>query len=116
MPLVGVGFRSKRGVQRRYNINFNQIYLSKPTVREADGTVTPLTPNEARQRNLTYSAYLYVDVTKKVQKAASDPHPETGEIDWVDDEDESEAAESEDKIPLGKVRSSRPTRPSLTAK
>lgn len=41
-------------MQRRYNIEFGQIYLSKPTMTEADGVVQPMLPNEARLRNLTY--------------------------------------------------------------
>jgi DNA-directed RNA polymerase II subunit RPB2 len=38
--------------------------LSKPNTSEGDGTVTQLFPNDARLRNLTYSAPLYVDVKK----------------------------------------------------
>lgn len=39
--------------QKRYELHFGQIYLSKPTMTEADGTVSPMFPNEARLRNLT---------------------------------------------------------------
>lgn len=42
-----------RALQKRYELHFGQIYLSKPTMTEADGTVTPMFPNEARLRNLT---------------------------------------------------------------
>uniref|UniRef100_G1QFC2 DNA-directed RNA polymerase subunit beta n=1 Tax=Myotis lucifugus TaxID=59463 RepID=G1QFC2_MYOLU len=52
----------------RYSLKFEQIYLSKPTYWERDGTPSPLMPNEARLRNLTYSAPLYVDITKTVTK------------------------------------------------
>lgn len=38
---------------KRYEINFEQIYLSKPTVTEADNTTQSMLPNEARLRNLT---------------------------------------------------------------
>lgn len=55
-------------------MKFEQIYLSKPTHWEKDGTPTPMMPNEARLRNLTYSAPLYVDITKSVQKDGEDPH------------------------------------------
>jgi len=41
-------------VTKRYELNFGQIYLSKPTMTEADGTVAPMFPNEARLRNLTW--------------------------------------------------------------
>jgi DNA-directed RNA polymerase II subunit RPB2 len=47
----------------RYTITFSQIYLSRPTVTEADGSlaVVPVFPQEARLRNLTYSAPLYIE-------------------------------------------------------
>jgi hypothetical protein len=40
-------------VQKRYELHFGQIYLSRPTMTEADGVVSPMFPNEARLRNLT---------------------------------------------------------------
>jgi len=46
-------------------ISFGQIYMSKPVTRESDGSTTALYPHEARLRNLTYSAPLYVDVSYK---------------------------------------------------
>lgn len=52
----------------KYTVKFEQIYLSKPTHWEKDGAATQMMPNEARLRNLTYSAPLYVDITKKVIK------------------------------------------------
>jgi len=45
-----------------FEVNFGQVYLSKPTTVEKDGTVTNMFPHEARLRNLVYSAPLYVDV------------------------------------------------------
>lgn len=51
---------------RRYEIEFGQVYLSKPTMTEADGTTQPMFPNEARLRNLTYAAPLYIDMRKRV--------------------------------------------------
>ncbi len=39
---------------KHYVVNFGQIYLSKPTFTESDGTTQPMFPNEARLRNLTY--------------------------------------------------------------
>ncbi|KAL7018244.1 hypothetical protein ACKWTF_010690 [Chironomus riparius] len=55
----------------RYVLKFEQIYLSKPTHWEKDGAPSPMMPNQARLRNLTYSAPLYVDITKT-------KHVETG--------------------------------------
>uniref|UniRef100_H2Y4I7 DNA-directed RNA polymerase subunit beta n=1 Tax=Ciona savignyi TaxID=51511 RepID=H2Y4I7_CIOSA len=56
-----------------YLLKFEQIYLSKPTHWEKDGAPSPMMPNEARLRNLTYSAPLYVDITKTVVKHDSPP-------------------------------------------
>ena len=52
---------------------FEQIYLSKPTHWEKDGAPVALMPNEARLRNLTYAAPLYVDITKTVIHPGGDP-------------------------------------------
>jgi len=52
--------------QREVQIKFNQIYLSKPTFVEADGETVALFPKEARLRNLTYAAPLYVDVQRRI--------------------------------------------------
>ncbi|XP_014675036.1 PREDICTED: DNA-directed RNA polymerase II subunit RPB2 [Priapulus caudatus] len=57
----------------RYLLKFEQIYLSKPTHWEKDGAPSPMMPNEARLRNLTYSAPLYVDIKKTVVKEGEDP-------------------------------------------
>ena len=57
----------------KYFLKFEQIYLSKPTHWEKDGAPTPMMPNEARLRNLTYSAPLYVDIKKTVTKDGQDP-------------------------------------------
>lgn len=54
-------------------LKFEQIYLSKPTHWEKDGAPSPMMPNEARLRNLTYSAPLYVDITKTIVKDGEDP-------------------------------------------
>ena len=46
-------------IPTKYFIKFEQIYLSKPTHYEKDGSGSPLMPNEARLRNLTYSSMLF---------------------------------------------------------
>lgn len=93
---------------KRYELNFNQIYLSRPTQTEADGTVAPMFPNEARLRNLTYSAPLYIDIKKRVLVQESDePDPETGEMAWTEERDDDDTGE-EEKIYIGKVRSALP--------
>jgi len=57
----------------RYLLKFEQIYLSKPTHWEKDGAPSPMMPNEARLRNLTYSAPLYVDITKTILREGVEP-------------------------------------------
>ncbi|OQV25070.1 DNA-directed RNA polymerase II subunit RPB2 [Hypsibius exemplaris] len=57
----------------KYSLKFEQIYLSKPTHWEKDGAPAPLMPNEARLRNLTYAAPLYVDIRKTVTRAGREP-------------------------------------------
>ena len=45
------------------NINFGDIYFNSPIIYENNGSTKPMTPNEARLRNLTYSALLLIDIT-----------------------------------------------------
>ena len=45
------GERAAEGAE--HEIRFGQIYLSKPTITEADGETSILFPKEARLRNLT---------------------------------------------------------------
>ncbi|KAL0799311.1 hypothetical protein Bca101_054486 [Brassica carinata] len=49
-----------------HKISFGQIYVSKPMITESDGETATLFPKAARLRNLTYSAPLYVDVSKSL--------------------------------------------------
>jgi len=51
-----------------YKIKFGRISIGKPEVKEADGTVRPLTPMEARLRDLTYEAPItleFIDPTSR---------------------------------------------------
>ena len=57
----------------KYVVDFEQIYLSKPTHWEKDGAPCPMMPNEARLRNLTYCSPLYVDITKTIVREGEDP-------------------------------------------
>lgn len=86
---------------RRYEIKFEQIYLSRPTVTEADGSVVPVFPQEARLRNLTYSAPLYIEMTKKVLVGREDPEGMPGDIIWEREHEES--PEDTTKVWIGKV-------------
>lgn len=59
-------------MQTIYKISFGQIFLSKPMMTESDGETATLFPKAARLRNLTYSAPLYADVSKRVIKKGHD--------------------------------------------
>eukprot|EP00124_Ichthyophonus_hoferi_P004296 Ihof_evm1s456 gene=Ihof_evmTU1s456 len=67
----------------RYVIKFGQCYLSKPTMAEADASLVPITPNEARLRNLVYAAQVYVTVTKTVYMSHAPNEPEIEEFPKV---------------------------------
>ncbi|KAG8965582.1 DNA-dependent RNA polymerase II [Tulasnella sp. 419] len=86
---------------RRYKIHFGQIYLSRPTMIESDGTVVPLFPQECRARNLTYSAPLYVDMSKETLVQSRDSIG-SEEIEWVHDSRDS-GNDGQDKVWIGKV-------------
>ena len=59
-----------------YTIKFGQIYLSKPTWVEPDQTTSAMFPNEARLRNLTYAAPLYLDVSRTTKNYDADGNEE----------------------------------------
>jgi DNA-directed RNA polymerase beta subunit len=71
---------------------------------EADGTTNAMFPQEARLRNLTYSAPLYVDIKKRVLVASGADDPI--EADWKPLEDEygNVIGSEEEKVFIGKVR------------
>ena len=50
------------------NIEFGDIYYSKPIINENDGSTKIMYPQEARLRNLTYSALISVDVVISIIK------------------------------------------------
>ncbi|KZV98958.1 DNA-directed RNA polymerase II, subunit 2 [Exidia glandulosa HHB12029] len=86
---------------KRYEIKFGQIYLSRPTITEADGSVTPIFPQEARLRNLTYSAPLYVEMGKTTKIAHDDPSKPPGDFDWQPDPTDNNSEMQ--KVWIGKV-------------
>ena len=49
-------------------IKMGKVTIGEPVVREADGTVRKIMPMEARLRDLTYSAPIYVEMTPVVNK------------------------------------------------
>jgi DNA-directed RNA polymerase II subunit RPB2 len=44
------------------NIEFRNVSIRKPTIFENNGAITPMYPNDARLRNITYAAPVYVDI------------------------------------------------------
>lgn len=88
-------------VNKRYEITFGKIYLSRPTMTEADGSTHPMFPQEARLRNLTYSSPLYVDMRKRVLYSKDNELNEAGQQTWEPDPNEPEEPIS--KVYIGKV-------------
>ena len=43
-------------------VEFANVQIRKPTVFESNGAVTPMYPNDARLRNMTYAASVYTDI------------------------------------------------------
>ncbi|KAI5807660.1 hypothetical protein DFH27DRAFT_497795 [Peziza echinospora] len=79
-------------VLRRYEIKFDTLFLSRPSMTEGDGHTGLMIPQEARLRNLTYSSPLYVKMTKKVLVARE---IDADEMDEDDDEAPPPAAVTE---------------------
>jgi len=46
-----------------FKIKLGGFKIGDPSVKEADGSIRPITPREARIRNLTYSVPMYVEMT-----------------------------------------------------
>lgn len=94
-------------LQRRYEITFDQIYVSRPTHTEGDGQQGHLYPQEARLRNLTYSSPIFVDVMTKVLVPDRNSHDEeTGDaVHWVPENEDLEDStpEKPDKVYIGRV-------------
>jgi DNA-directed RNA polymerase II subunit RPB2 len=87
----------KDTINRKYEISFGKIFLSRPTMTESDGTTTQMFPQEARLRNLTYAAPLFVEMDKVTYQKHDD------ETEWkvVPDEVKDEAVDK--KVFIGKV-------------
>ena len=74
--------------------------MSAPTHWEKDGAPVPLMPNEARLRNLTYAAPLYVDITKRVVKGGTGGG---GEGEDPDDPEVDATESQHNKAFIGKI-------------
>ena len=60
-------------VLRRYEIKFGNVLLSRPAMTESDGSTDQMMPQVARNRNLTYSSPLYLEMTMKTTVARERP-------------------------------------------
>jgi len=54
-------------------VRFCKVCWGDCTITEADGFVRPITPAEARYRNLTYARPLYVDIDAEYRYTVNDP-------------------------------------------
>ncbi len=54
-------------------LRLGDFKIGGPTIKEADGSVRPILPSEARIRNLTYSAPMYVEITPVINKQEGEP-------------------------------------------
>ncbi len=63
----------KEGMYTKYTASFSGAYVSKPTITEEDRTIRTYYPCEARQRDLTYDAPLYVTIHTKLEFADKKP-------------------------------------------
>ena len=74
-------------LKRRYEIKFGTLMLSRPSMTEGDGSTGIMLPQEARNRSLTYSSPLYLDIVKRVTVARERP---------ITEEDDEEAGLDDD--------------------
>ena len=56
-------------------LKFGKVRVEKPIVKEADGSTRIIFPNEARIRNLTYSAPMYIEMTPVLNGIESETMP-----------------------------------------
>ncbi len=63
-----------------YEISLGKIEIGKPNIIEADGSSALIMPYEARLRNLTYSAPVYVELTVKKEDQIDSETVEIGRI------------------------------------
>jgi len=61
-------------------INLGKIRLAKPNVIESDGSTSLITPAEARLRNITYSAPIFLEVSVKQDGQIENSEVEIGRI------------------------------------
>ncbi|NHJ33560.1 MAG: DNA-directed RNA polymerase subunit B [Asgard group archaeon] len=64
-----------------YYVKINKIDMDPPNIREADGSLNNIYPSEARIRNLTYTAPLYLEMTPvRIDDAGNEIPRETSRV------------------------------------
>ncbi|MBY8993474.1 MAG: DNA-directed RNA polymerase subunit B [Candidatus Heimdallarchaeota archaeon] len=64
-----------------YYVRINKIEMDSPNIREADGSLNEIYPSEARIRNLTYTAPLYLEMTPiRIDDAGNEIPRETSRV------------------------------------
>lgn len=58
----------ERQFTNEYHFSFKNIYISKPSIKDDNGEVKYMYPNDARLRSLTYASSLYCDIEHKTIK------------------------------------------------
>jgi DNA-directed RNA polymerase subunit B len=66
--------------QEEVKIKFGKIRIGKPNIIESDGSISLVTPTEARLRRITYSAPIYVEITVNFGDNADSAEVEIGRI------------------------------------
>jgi DNA-directed RNA polymerase beta subunit len=56
-----------------FKIKLGEFKIGEPCVKEADGSIRNILPMEARVRNLTYSAPMYIEMTPILNNIESEP-------------------------------------------
>jgi len=55
-------------METRYTLKFDNCYIDPPRISNQFQERKPMFPNDARLRNLTYSADMYIDIIKEEKK------------------------------------------------
>lgn len=71
---------SKNLVSEDVKIDLGKIRVEKPDIIEADGSRHPMLPTEARLRNLTYSASIFMEINVKAGGESEHSEVEVGRI------------------------------------
>jgi len=82
-------------VKRRWEIKFGKVALAPPMYTENDGTTSPLWPQVARLRNLTYASPLFIEMKTSVMVAREQQ---------INEDDEDDSIVEADRQPGGNTR------------